>query len=99
MNKSIKNVKWKQGLVLIIPLVSMAFIGSYMGSKNDKFSKEEAIHWQQQYEEKYESYKTKPQPTVIDVSTTIDLFPEQNSYKVKGNLHFVNKTQSEISEI
>lgn len=99
MNKSIKNVKWKQGLVLIIPLVSMAFIGSYMGSKNDKFSKEEAIHWQQQYEEKYESYKTKPQPTVIDVSTTIDLFPEQNSYKVKGTYTLVNKTQSEISEI
>ncbi|MBK8627528.1 MAG: hypothetical protein IPN86_18760 [Saprospiraceae bacterium] len=99
MNKSLKNINWKQGFVLIIPLVSMAFIGSYIVSKNDKFSKEEAIHWQQQYEEKYESYKTKPQPTVIDVSTTIDLFPEQNSYKVKGTYILANKTQSEISEI
>lgn len=99
MNKSIKNVKWKQGFVLIIPLVVMAFIGSYIVSKNDKSSNEEAIHWQQQYEEKYKVFKTKPQPTIVDVKTTIDLFPEQNSYKVKGTYILVNKTQFEISEI
>jgi ABC-2 type transport system permease protein len=99
MNRSIKNMKWKQGFVLIIPLVSMVFVGSYIFSKNDKLSKEEAIDWQQQYEEKYKVYKTKPKPTIIDVRTTIDLFPDQNSYKVKGTYILVNKTQSEISEI
>ena len=99
MNKSIKKMKWKQGFALIIPLVSMAFIGSCIVSKNDKFSKEEAINWQQQYEEKYTIFKTKPQPTIVDVKTTIDLFPEQNSYKVKGTYILVNKTQAEISEI
>ncbi len=99
MNKSILKIKLIQALVLVIPILLMSIFGIYIVSKSNTISTEEAINWQQQYEEKYKSFKTKPQPTVVDVRTTIDLFPEQNSYEVKGTYVLVNKTKSEISEI
>ncbi|MBK9734098.1 MAG: hypothetical protein IPO92_03655 [Saprospiraceae bacterium] len=99
MNKSILKIKLIQALVLVIPILLMSIFGTYIVSKSNTISTEEAIIWQQQYEEKYNVFKTKPQPTIVDVKTTIDLFPEQNSYKVKGTYVLVNKTTSEISEI
>jgi ABC-type transport system involved in multi-copper enzyme maturation permease subunit len=99
MSKSVLKTKWKSFTILITPLAVMLITGMYIFTKSDAVSKATQINWQQRYEEKYRFYKNKPQPSITDVKTNIDLFPEQNSYKVEGTYILVNKTQSEISEV
>src|SRR5690606_33206005 len=67
--------------------------------KSDTTSEAGQLNWQQRYEEKYKAYKNKPQPSITDVKTIIDLFPEERSYKVQGTYVLVNKTPSAISEL
>jgi ABC-type transport system involved in multi-copper enzyme maturation permease subunit len=99
LSKSILKTKWKSLTIVILPLVVMLLAGMYIVSKSEFVSEKFQFNWQQYYEEKYKSYKDKPQPSITDVKTNIDLFPEENSYKVQGTYILVNKTQSPISEI
>ncbi len=99
LNKSVLKTKWKTFAILILPFSVMLLTGFYIFKKSDIASEETQINCQQDYEEKYKSYKNKPQPSIIDVKTSIDLYPEENGYKVQGTYNLVNKTQSEISEV
>lgn len=97
--KPLKKVKLKSFLLLILPLAFL-FLSGFLISKNyHRASKEDQLTWQQRYEEKYKPYQKKPQPSVTDVKTNINLFPEKNSYTVTGNYILVNKTKFEITEI
>lgn len=97
--KSVKKVKLKSFQLLILPLIALFLSGFLIAKNYHKSSKADQLTWQQQYEEKYKLYQKKPQPTITDVKTTIELFPKKNSYTVKGNYVLVNKTQFEITEI
>lgn len=99
LNKPVLKTKWKSFAFLILPFVVMLLTGAHIFRKSDAVSQETELNWQQHYEEKYKSYKNQPQPSITDVKTSIDLFPEENRYKVLGTYTLVNKTQSEISEI
>lgn len=99
LNKSVSKAKLKPFYILILPFAAMLLSGIYIDTKSDAVSNKTQINWQQQYEEKYKSYKNKPQPSITDVKTSIDLFPEENGYKVHGTYIIVNNTQSIISEI
>lgn len=97
--KSFKKVSIQSFRLLILP-VTLLFLSGFLIFKDyHKASKAAQLTWQQQYEEKYKSYQKKPQPTITDVKTTIDLFPQKNSYTVTGNYILVNKTKFEIAEI
>jgi ABC-2 type transport system permease protein len=97
--KSLLKIKSKEILILVFPLIVMMISGYYIISKSTIISKTEQTNWAQEYEEKYKVYKTLPQPSITDVKTTIDLYPEENSYKVRGTYRIVNKTKSKISKI
>lgn len=99
LNKTVLKTKWKSFIVLIIPFASMLITATYIFKESDIVSEATQINWQQRYEEKYKPFKNKPQPTITDVKTNIDLFPENNSYKVEGTYILINKTSSEISEV
>ncbi len=98
LNKWVLKIKWKSFTFLIVPFIVMIFSGIYIDKKSDRTSEETQINWQQHYEEKYKVFKNKPQPSITDVKTNINLFPEENSYKVQGTYVLVNETQSSISE-
>ncbi|MFT3979205.1 MAG: M1 family aminopeptidase [Ferruginibacter sp.] len=55
--------------------------------------------WQQQYEEKYRKYQQVPQPAIVSVKTFIDLFPEKNSYHVRGSYCLLNKSGTPIDSL
>ncbi|MBL0253738.1 MAG: aminopeptidase [Chitinophagaceae bacterium] len=97
--KSLKKVKIKSFRLLLLPLTFLFSSGFLIFKNYHKASKTDQLTWQQQYEEKYKSYQKKPQPSITDVKTTINLFPQKNSYNVTGNYILVNKTKFEISEI
>lgn len=51
------------------------------------------------YEKQFRLFQNKPQPTVTNVTTRIDLFPSKNAYEIKGNYILENKTQLPIDKI
>lgn len=99
LNKSGLKTKRKSFIILILPFLAMLLSGMYIFTKSDAVSEETQFNWQQQYEKKYKIHKNKPQPTITDVKTSIDLYPMENRYEVQGTYILVNKTQSVISEL
>ncbi len=52
-----------------------------------------------QYEKKYRQYWALPQPRITDVTTEIDIYPEQRSATISGTMWMENKTASDIDRI
>ncbi len=52
--------------------------------------------WQQKYELSYRKYQQLHQPTITDVKTIIELFPEKNSYTIKGEYVVINKNNKAL---
>lgn len=63
---------------------------SGLGDVNDR---------KQAYEEKYRKYEHLSQPGIAEVSTAIDLFPEENSYRVSGSYTLVNHSGQPIDTL
>ncbi|MBK8635699.1 MAG: hypothetical protein IPN72_19910 [Saprospiraceae bacterium] len=69
-------------------MILLASTGFYLSENYTKNSNEEELNWAQNYEANYGHFKTISQPTITDVETTIDLYPERNAYHVK-EVYFV----------
>ena len=52
-----------------------------------------------QYEKKYRQYWSLPQPRITDVTTQMDIYPEQRSASVSGTMWLENKTVSDIDRV
>jgi ABC-2 type transport system permease protein len=93
--------KWisLQSLVLIICCFGALASGYVIYNKTRLIDSHKVNNWKQSYEEKYSRIKNLPQPTITDVKTAIDLFPDSESYQVSGEYVLVNKTQSPIETI
>lgn len=57
------------------------------------------IQAQNDYEKKYRLFQNLPQPTIVDVITNVDLFPESNSYILNGVYLLKNKSSQPIDNI
>ncbi len=95
--------RFKMKLVPLFSLIAL-IICSYMAAikvikdyepKND----EAVIQAKADYEKKYRHFQNLPQPTVIEVTTTVDLFPEKNAYEVVATYIVQNKTNKPIASI
>ena len=85
---------------LAILLVSVSiFSGLNIHNHLELEDEKATLDWQQNYEKKYRKYANLLQPTIIDIQTNIDLFPERNSYKVKAIYTFQNKTDKPIERL
>ncbi len=84
-------------LVILLPIISLS--GFYIYKNTEIKDKDATLNWQQTYEQKYRPYQNMPQPTVTDITTTIDLYPEKNAYTVKGIYRFQNKTNQDIDSV
>ncbi|TAG30308.1 MAG: aminopeptidase [Sphingobacteriia bacterium] len=93
------NRRWYVWMILIIAIL----VGSYSGIKlvdGYKPKNETAsILAQVNYENLYRKYSNRPQPTVTRIITTVDLFPEENKYYIKGTYMLENKTNLNIDSI
>ncbi len=88
---------------LLLPLL-LLFLSGFMAAVNTlkeykPVNKEADLQSQADYEKKYRKFQNGPQPTVIDIQTGIDLFPEENSYEVKATYVIQNKTKQPISDV
>jgi ABC-2 type transport system permease protein len=100
-NKTFLNskLKFKHFIFLMLPLIVLIISGFYLTMKSNPESKSGSLDKMQKYEEQFKKYKSLPKPDITDVKVNIDLYPELNSYKVKGTYTLVNKTSTGISEI
>lgn len=86
-------------LIAFCGICIVSFLGSYIIKDympKDKYSIEIK---QVNYEKKFRIFQSKPQPTITNIKTRVDLFPSENAYSVKGNYVLENKTKLPINEI
>ena len=98
-----KNSKFRFSfLQLITPfLLILGAIFSGININNHLEIKDEkaTLDWQQNYEIKYRKFQNFAQPTITEIKTNIDLFPEKNSYKVSAIYTLQNKINEPIEKI
>lgn len=94
-----KLLKWQ--LVLAIALFGMMafYTGTKLLTNYQSKNSDAGLLAQASYEKGYRKYQTLPQPTITNVITSVDLFPENNAYTIKGNYLLKNKTCQNINEI
>lgn len=94
-----KLLKW-QSLLLLSLLGIMAFY-SGTGMINGYQAKDTnaGLQLQADYEKLYRKYQDLPQPTITDVITHVDLYPDKNAYTVKGTYILENKTAQNINKL
>lgn len=77
--------------------------GSYLFYKTNiqypYLTKEDQNNWSEQYENHFKKYANLTQPTIIAVKSTVDLFPDENRYKVKGTYELINNSEKVIDSL
>ncbi len=86
-------------LSLIVLVVCTFWIALKIMKDYKPKNMEATILAQSEYEKKYRGFQNQPQPTVIDIVTTIDLFPEKNAYNIAATYIIKNKTNKPIDSI
>jgi len=66
--------------------------GSYMSQADHN-------QWKADYEKAYRKYSALKQPRVVDITTEIDLFPNEGRYVLNGKFILQNKTEQPIAEV
>lgn len=88
-----------KGSYLLIPLFiafyfGFSFMEGYVGS-NEQSEIKNAV----EYEQQFKKFQQLPQPSVTDLKTTIDLFPNNRSYTIAGTYVLENKTEESITSL
>ncbi|MBP7556733.1 MAG: hypothetical protein KA821_10735 [Chitinophagaceae bacterium] len=93
------NRSWQVWMLLIASVSLSSYTGIKLLDGYKPKNETAAFTAQANYETKYRKYSNRPQPTVTSIITTVDLFPEENAYHIKGTYTLENKTDSNIDSI
>ncbi len=93
------NKSWQVWMPLIVSVSIAAYTGIKLLNGYKPKSETAALTAQANYERQYRKYSNRPQPTVTSIITTVDLFPEENAYHIKGTYTLENKTNENIDSI
>lgn len=88
--------KWSY---LLIPVLIAGFYGSSFMKGYVESNEQADINWAVTYEQQLKPFQQLPQPSITDVITTIDLFPEDRSYTIEGAYILKNETEESISSV
>lgn len=83
----------------LVCITSASYIFYQTNVFNTFMTEEQQIALMADYEKKYQSYKDKSTPTIVDVKLAMDIFPEQRSYQVSGSYIIENQTAQPINEV
>ncbi|RZS71503.1 M1 family aminopeptidase [Pseudobacter ginsenosidimutans] len=93
------NRSWQVWMLLIGAVSISSYTGIKLLDGYKPKSETAGLTAQANYETQYRKYSNRPQPTVTSIITTVDLFPEENAYHIKGSYTLENKTNSNIDSI
>ena len=84
-------------------LILLGLSAYSLGTKvmEDYLPKDENSQLQAQmgYEKQFRNYQNLPQPTITDVKTAVELFPDKNAYTIEGTYILENKTGKVIENV
>jgi ABC-type transport system involved in multi-copper enzyme maturation permease subunit len=66
---------------------------------NEYWSSDDWLDYREDYERKFKQYESLPQLYATDVKTTVDLFPEENAYHIKGDYVMVNREDYPVTQL
>lgn len=88
---------------MILALIGFVAIGSTIyyhdNIKNENKTGQEIELERVNWEKKYKKYQNKPQPRIIDIKVTMDLYPKERNYVAKGVYILKNKTTTTIDTL
>jgi ABC-2 type transport system permease protein len=93
------RLTWQTLTVLAILVTGAVLSGIQVTHGYQYKDKNIALQAQANYEQQYRSFQHLPQPAITDVITTVNLFPDKNAYRVRGNYLLKNKTHQPIDRI
>jgi len=101
INEYVKTKKWniKQIIFTTILLFSGTFAGNLFMKGYIPQNEYEKIIQSAQYEQRFKHYENIAQPTITDITTEIQLYPSENSYKINGTYRLSNQTDKPIEKI
>ncbi len=95
-----KNLKkWKPTSVFVLLWIIAIYSGEKSMNGYTVKDKATTLLAQARYEQQYRKFQNFLQPTVTDVQTTIDLYPDKNAYHITGTYALENKTHQPIHQI
>lgn len=99
-NRGAARMGSMQKLLLALCLIIFVGSGSYIYSNTTPYDTESSINkWKEDYERTYRKYENMPQPAITHVSATVDLYPSNQRYAVKGEYRLVNNTGKPIDTL
>ncbi|MBN8876728.1 MAG: hypothetical protein J0I32_04225 [Sphingobacteriales bacterium] len=93
------NRRWQTWMMLIVSVSASFWFGIKLLDGYKYKSETAGLSAQANYETLYRKYRNYPQPTVTNIITAVDLFPEKTAYHIKGAYTLENKTNSNIDTI
>lgn len=97
--RRLKQLKPATYFVMILALLIMLVSGTTISNKTRFISRAEQANRQQEYEQQYRKYQSIPAPAIVSVKTTIDLYPEKNSYAITGEYILLNKQATALDSV
>ncbi len=92
-----------QKTTFIFGILLFIGFGSYLFYKTNieypYLTKDDLNNWSEQYENQFKKYTNLAQPTIIAVKSKVDLFPEENRYKVSGSYELINNAEKPIDSL
>jgi len=96
---ALKQYRWLTISALLVWLSCGAFIYHQSNIIGEYKNRQERLNWSLAYERKYKSMAYLPQPLIKTVKTSVDLFPSEGRYTVKGTYVLKNETNGPIRKI
>lgn len=62
-------------------------------------TREESLDWRAAYEREYRRFEHVPQPSVVAVSTTVDLYPSERRFLVAGSYRLENRSAQPMETV
>lgn len=86
--------------LLMIPVIAAgAFAARQYNTGYHKIPVQEQIEQAVQYEKKYRLFQSQPQPVITSVITTIELYPDKQSYTIKGRYTLKNVAGKPVEQV
>jgi hypothetical protein len=94
-----RKVAFASSLTFMILIVSGGYIFYHTNIIRSGRSASAMNQHRQLYEERFKKYATLVQPVITDVQTKVDLFPEDELYRVEGTYVLTNNSKTDIDSL
>ncbi len=84
---------------LVITIIIGSFIFKNVVYTNNYLTPKESLNRSAAYEKQLKKYELIPQPKVVDIKLTADVFPKDRDVYFSGDVTLVNKTDSPINSL